>query len=142
MMSWLFRFVLFLPLIEVVGIILVWAAVGPWWTIGALVGGSLLGFVLLRISPLRTAVEVRAHVLRGEMPGPAMFGGLSLGLAGLLLLVPGFFTDFLALILLFGPARTLLFGRLPDGAAPPLRPPSAGQPPIEAVFRADHDEAP
>ncbi len=140
MMRLLVRFAVFLPLIEVVLIVLVWEAIGPWWTLGALLGGSLAGWVLLRMSPLQTVLGVRAHLRRGEGPEPAVFGGLALGLAGLLLLVPGFFTDFLALLLLIGPARSLLFRHLREQTGP--APPPAGKPPLEGVFREDRDQGP
>ncbi|MDA8390134.1 MAG: FxsA family protein [Gammaproteobacteria bacterium] len=136
-MRLLLRFAVFLPLIEVVLIVLVWRAIGPWWTLAALAGGSLAGLALLRISPLQTVLGVRTHLLRGEGPEPALLGGLALGLAGLLLLVPGFFTDFLALLLLVGPARALLLRHLRKDADP--IPPAGDKPPLEGTFHEDRD---
>lgn len=128
----LLRFVAFLPLIEVVVIVLVWRAIGPWWTLGLLMAGPLAGLALVRLSPVRTFGHVRAALSEGRVPGDAMWEGAALGLAGLLLLFPGFFSDFLALVLLIGPARRAL--RRPPGPPPP-----AVREPLEGRFRSYRD---
>lgn len=87
----LMQFAAFLPLIEVVLIVIVWRAIGGWWTLALLVAGSLIGVGLLRVSPVRTVAGVRAELVRGGHPGPAVMGGLALALAGALFLFPGFF---------------------------------------------------
>ena len=60
----------------------------------------------------------------GESPAAEMIKSVSLILAGLLLLLPGFFTDFLGLVLLLPPVQKHLtvklmphlhFGRMPGG---------------------------
>lgn len=136
-MRFVFRFMAFLPLIEVVLIVLVWHAVGPWWTLAFLFAGSLAGLALLRLSPVRTLTRVRAQLLRGEAPSAAVWEGMALGVAGLLLLVPGFFSDFLAVVLLLGPGRR--FWRRPPspGASPPVSP--GGRKPLEGRFRTYRD---
>jgi UPF0716 protein FxsA len=60
----------------------------------------------------------------GESPAAEMIKSVSLILAGLLLILPGFFTDFLGLLLLLPPVQKLLtmrllphlrFNRMPGG---------------------------
>jgi UPF0716 protein FxsA len=137
MIARLWRFVALLPLIEVVVIVLVWQAIGPWWTLGLLVAGPVAGLALLRLSPVRTFGHVRAAMSRGQLPHEAVWGGAALGLAGLLLIFPGFFSDLLALVLLIGPARRAL--RRPPPEAPP--PAAGGGPrePLEGRFRSHRD---
>ena len=134
--SRLLRFLAFLPLIEVVMIVLVWQAIGPWWTLGLLVAGPLAGLALLRLSPVRTFGHVRAALSEGRLPDNAVWEGAALGLAGLLLLFPGFFSDLLALGLLIGPARKAL-RRPPDPPPPTARNP--GREPLEGRFRSYRD---
>lgn len=135
------RFLAFLPLIEVVLIVLVWRAIGPWWTLGLLFAGSLAGLTVLRLSPMRTVLEVRSQMARGQFPGAAVLDGVALGVAGMLLIVPGFFSDFLALPLLFGPARRLLLRvTVPRTVVSPVSP--SDRPPIEGHLRRDGDIGP
>ncbi|MHB8254110.1 MAG: FxsA family protein [Acidiferrobacter sp.] len=136
MIRLLARLAVFLPLIEIVLIVLVWRAIGPWWTLGLLLSGSFAGLALLRLSPVRTLAHMRAQMQRGQPPDAAVWEGMALGVAGLLLLLPGFFSDFLALILLLGPGRRLL--RNPRHPDPPLTPTSA-QEPLEGQFRTYRD---
>ena len=135
MIRFVVRFLAFLPLIEVVLIVLVWHAIGPWWTLGLLFTGSFAGVLLLRLSPVRTLTHVRAQLSQGQAPNAAVWQGMALGIAGMLLLLPGFFSDFLALILLLGPARHV-FRRPPP--APPAAPSSAREP-LEGEFRTYRD---
>ncbi len=132
---WL-RFAVFLPLIEVVIIVLVWQAIGPWWTLGLLAAGPIAGVTLLRLSPERTFGHVRAALSRGELPHEAVWEGAALGLAGLLLIFPGFFSDLLALALLIGPGRRAL--RRPPDAPPPSVQDNAREP-LEGRFRSHRD---
>ncbi len=132
----LLRFIAFLPLIEVVVIVLVWQAIGPWWTLGLLVAGPLAGLALLRLSPVRTFGHVRAALSQGRLPDDAVWEGAALGFAGLLLLFPGFISDFLALGLLVGPARHAL-RRPPNPPPPAVRDPD--REPLEGRFRSYRD---
>ncbi len=137
MIARLWRFIALLPLIEVVVIVLVWQAIGPWWTLGLLVAGPVAGLALLRLSPVRTFGHVRAAMSHGQLPHEAVWGGAALGLAGLLLIFPGFFSDLVALALLVGPARRAL-RRTPPEAAPPT-PAADAREPLEGRFRSHRD---
>ncbi|HUW99152.1 MAG TPA: FxsA family protein [Acidiferrobacter sp.] len=141
MIRFLFRFLVFLPLIEVVLIILVWRAWGPWWTLGLLFSGSLAGLSLLRRFPVRTLAQVRALAQRGQPPDRAIWEGMAQGIAGLLLLVPGFFSDFLAFLVLLGLGWRRLWRPRPP--APPASgssvPGSSTKEPLEGQFRTYRD---
>ncbi|WP_298139648.1 FxsA family protein [Acidiferrobacter sp.] len=137
MIARLLRFMVFLPLIEVVVIVLVWRAIGPWWTLGLLAAGPVAGVALLRLSPVRTLGHVHAALSRGRLPHEAVWEGAALGLAGLLLIVPGFFSDLLALVLLAGPGRRAL--RRPAQVVPPPPPGGPSREPLEGRFRPDRD---
>jgi UPF0716 protein FxsA len=132
----LLRFAAFLPLIEIVVIVLVWHAIGPWWTLALLAAGPIAGLVLLRLSPWRTLAHVRAQLSQGQLPNKAVWEGVALGVAGLLLLVPGFFSDFLAVLLLLGPGRrSLRTPAQPSGMVGT----AADRKPLEGRFRSYRD---
>jgi len=87
-------------LVEIV--VAVWVAqlIGFWWMAFALVGLSVLGFVLLPRVGLQALRRVQDSVARGEKPGRELVdGGMKL-VAATLLLIPGFVTGAIGLLLL------------------------------------------
>ena len=74
----------------------------------------ILGAALIRLEGLRMVFQVHIQLQRGVVPVQEMLGALAVVLGGILLMMPGYFTDVLGLLLLFPPARALLwlvFGR-------------------------------
>lgn len=68
------------------------------WLLGAVVAGVLL----IRRGGMTAFQLLRYSIARGELPPPQVFQGLVMAFAGLLLILPGFVTDVLALSLLIG----------------------------------------
>lgn len=97
-----------LPLVEIVVFIEVGGALGVWPTIAATVATALAGSLLLRAQGLATLMRARTQMDKGQLPAREMFEGICLVLAGALLLVPGFVTDALGLLLFMPPFRELL----------------------------------
>lgn len=142
MRFFLFLFLLF-PVAELALLIKVGSAIGVLGTLLLLVIGGLVGVLLLRLAGFATAWRVRERVARGELPEREVLQGVLMAVAGMLFLIPGLLSDAMALVLLFPPTRTLLFGVLqrrvearverqrafyqdlhqrPPGEAPPQRP--------------------
>jgi UPF0716 protein FxsA len=122
-MAWAFLIgALTLPVAEVMVWIRMADAIGGLATVGLTVLAILAGSALMRRGGLGMALDVRARMERGEPPGPAVFEGACITLAGLLLMVPGFITDGIALLLLLPPLRAwllkLLLARMVLGGAP------------------------
>ena len=69
-----------------------------------LLGAALLGGVMIARGGLNALARVRIAVARGELPAAEIFQGLITAFAGLLLIVPGFITDLLAVSLLISGA--------------------------------------
>lgn len=97
-----------MPLLEIAVFIEVGGVIGVWPTIALTIATALAGSLLLRVQGLSTLMRARAEIDRGELPARELFEGLCLVLAGALLLVPGFVTDTLGLMLFFPPFRHLL----------------------------------
>lgn len=97
-----------LPLLEIVVFIEVGGALGVWPTIAATVATALAGSLLLRAQGLATLMRARTQMDQGQLPAREMFEGICLVFAGALLLVPGFVTDALGLLLFMPPFRELL----------------------------------
>lgn len=69
---------------------------------------SLLGLSLIRGKSINTLNQLRVKLAAGESPAGELVSSVSLLFAGILLIIPGFFTDFLALLLLLPPVQRFL----------------------------------
>jgi UPF0716 protein FxsA len=69
----------------------------------------VLGAVLIRVEGLRMLFSMHVQLQRGVVPAREMLATLAVVLGGLLLMLPGYFTDGLGLLLLFPPTRALLW---------------------------------
>ena len=113
--KWLLLVLLALPFMELAAFFAVAATIGFGWALILVLAGSFTGAWLLRhatsshIARLRVALdEGRLTALQADQDG-----GLVL-FAGILLLIPGFITDALAVILLY-----IALWRAVAGGAPP-----------------------
>lgn len=118
--------VLAFPVIEITLFVKSSQLIGILPTIAAAVLAGIAGVALVKHQGIRTALAARAQLDRGEVPLRHAFDGLCLAAAGLLLLLPGFLSDLLALLLLVPPVRgglrrwlaTRLQTAGPDGGPP------------------------
>lgn len=73
---------------------------------------SVIGMSLVRNQGFKNFLLMQQKMAAGESPAAEMIKSVSLILAGLLLILPGFFTDFIGLLLLLPPVQKLLTLRL------------------------------
>ncbi|MGP4123487.1 MAG: FxsA family protein [Sodalis sp. (in: enterobacteria)] len=73
---------------------------------------SFIGVLLIRDKGLRILGQMQIKLARGESLAGEMLKSVSLLLAGFLLMLPGFFTDILGLLLLLPLIQNLLTQRL------------------------------
>jgi len=98
-----------LPLVEIAGFALVGSLVGVLPTVALVIITSILGAALLRIQGFGALTRIRATMEAGGAPGRDVVHGLMIALAGLLLVIPGFFTDLLGLLLFLPPVREFVW---------------------------------
>jgi UPF0716 protein FxsA len=100
-------FVLFIiiPIIEIFVLIQVGAVLGIWPTIAMVIFTAWLGAKYFRQQGLATLNSVQTKMAQGQMPSDEIVTGLMLLVAGVLLITPGFVTDFLGLSLLIPAVR-------------------------------------
>jgi UPF0716 protein FxsA len=106
--------ILLLPFAEIAGFVIVGRQIGVLPTLGLVVLSSIVGFMLLRIQGLGILDRIRREMERGNVPGREMTHGVMVVLAGFLLMLPGFITDILGLLLFIPWVRDrvwLLLGR-------------------------------
>ncbi len=96
------------PIIEIWLLIKVGRVIGTLPTVALLLTISAAGAWLARSQGLRTITAIREDLAEGRVPaGPLLDGALILT-GGILLLTPGFFTDFLGIFFLVPITRHLL----------------------------------
>lgn len=94
-----------LPAIEITLFIQVGSLLGILPTLMLIFVMSVLGTWLLRQQGLQSLGKMQSAVAHGEIPVGNMLDGFVLVLAGLLFILPGFFTDILGFALLLPPVR-------------------------------------
>ncbi|ART83064.1 FxsA protein [Oceanisphaera profunda] len=99
-------------LLEIFVFIEVGSAIGAMSTIVLILLSAIVGLSLVRIQGFQTLMEAQRKVSLGEPPAREMLGGIMLALSGILLVLPGFVSDMLGLLLLLPPVREALVARL------------------------------
>jgi UPF0716 protein FxsA len=96
------------PVVEVLAFIAVGRTIGWLLALILLLGSSVLGVWLVRIQGRVTIGRVSLAVAEHRPPARAAIDGALGFLGGVLLVVPGFVTDALGVLLMFPPTRRLL----------------------------------
>ena len=100
-------FLLALPFLEIAGFVIVGRQIGVLPTLGLVVASGILGAILLRIQGLGVMTRIRKDMDAGSDPGRELANGVMILFAGVLLLIPGFVTDIIGLLLFLPPVRDL-----------------------------------
>jgi UPF0716 protein FxsA len=108
-MGWLLLLVLIgWPIIEIAVFIQVGEAIGVLYTILLFLAAGAFGLMLLRAEGLSLLMRAQRQMNEGVVPVNEAFDALCLVAGGVLLILPGFVTDIVALLLLLPPVRMAL----------------------------------
>lgn len=105
-------FVLALPLLEIAGFVVVGRQVGALATVGLVLASSIAGALLLRHQGFSVMTRIRAEMDAGRDPSRQLAHGAMIVLAAILLIIPGFITDMIGLLLFLPPVRDLAWRAL------------------------------
>lgn len=108
MLGRLFLLFTIVPIIEIWLLIKVGRVIGALPTVCLLLVISMVGAWLAKSQGLRTVAAIRDELAAGRLPASSLLDGAMILAGGILLLTPGFFTDFLGLFFLFPLSRALL----------------------------------
>ncbi|MGX7875917.1 FxsA family protein [Mesorhizobium sp. ORM6] len=109
--SFLPFFLLALPLMEIAGFVIVGRQVGALATVGLVVASSLAGILLLRHQGFGVMARIRAEMDAGRDPSRQLAHGAMIVVAAILLIIPGFITDIVGLLLFLPPVRDFAWSR-------------------------------
>ncbi|MBC8945030.1 MULTISPECIES: FxsA family protein [Xenorhabdus] len=98
--------------IESVLFVRIASEVGVLLTLLLVVLTSCVGVSLVRNQGIKNFMTMQQKIAAGESPAVEAVKSVSLVMAGFLLILPGFFTDFLGLLLLLSPVQKLLTAKL------------------------------
>lgn len=104
--------ILLLPLIEIAGFVIVGRQIGLLATLLLVIASAVIGMAILRRQGFQALSKLRQQNLPRDLPAEKFFDTAMVLLAGLLLIVPGFFTDIIAILVLVPFVRTFIARRL------------------------------
>ncbi len=98
-----------LPALEIYLLIEVGGQVGAITTVALIFLTAVIGLYLAKYQGIQTIKSGMVNLYQNKIPIYEMMSGASIALAAFLLIVPGFFTDFLGFLLLVPFTRKILF---------------------------------
>ena len=86
--------------------------IGAFYTILLIFITAFFGVIYARYEGFNTLRSGMSQILKTELPINEIISGAALAFAALLLIIPGFVTDFLGLLIIFPPTRKLIFKKV------------------------------
>lgn len=148
------------PLAEIWLLIKVGQQVGAMTTLFLLVATVIVGLLLVQLEWQRLSLLLREKLRQGDEPLGILLETASVGVAGALLILPGFISDAAALLLLIPPTRKLLLSPLkragvtstyryqsshrpePDTAQQDAKPHASNRQVLEGEYQRKDDDRP
>ena len=101
-----------IPLIEIYLFIKVGSYIGAFNTISLILITAIIGIIYARYEGFNTLRSGMSQLIKNQLPVYEIISGATLAFAALLLILPGFATDFIGLLLIFPLTRKLLFKKV------------------------------
>ena len=103
--------IILIPLVEIYLFIKIGSQIGAFNTISLILLTALLGVWYARYEGFNTLKSGISQIMKNEVPLYEIVSGAALAIAALMLILPGFATDLLGLLLIFPLSRKLILGR-------------------------------
>ena len=107
-----------IPVIEIYFFIKIGSQIGAFSTILLIFITAFLGIIYARYEGFNTLRSGMSQILKNELPTYEIISGAALAFAALLLIIPGFATDFLGILIIFPPTRKLIFKKVSSKQRP------------------------
>ena len=101
--------ILLVPIVEIYLFIKIGSQIGAFNTISLILITAVIGLYYAKYEGLNTLRSALSQLVRNELPIYEIISGAALAFAALLLIIPGFATDFLGLLIIFPLTRKLFF---------------------------------
>ena len=102
-----------IPVLEIYLFIKMGSQIGAFNTILLIFVTAFFGVIYARYEGFNTLRAGMSQIVKNELPVYEIVSGAALAFAALLLILPGFATDFLGLLIIFPPTRKLILKKVP-----------------------------
>ena len=100
-----------IPLIEIYLFIKIGSQIGAFNTVLLIIITAIIGVAYVRYEGFNTLKSGIRQLIKNELPVYELVSGATLGFASLLLILPGFATDFLGILLVIPFTRKIILSR-------------------------------
>ncbi len=104
--------IILIPIIEIYLFIKIGTSIGAFNTISLIFITAFIGVLYARYEGFNTLRSGMSQIIKNELPIYEIISGAALTFAALLLILPGFATDFLGLLIIFPLTRRLLLKKI------------------------------
>ena len=111
-MNTLLLLIIGIPVIEIYLFIKVGSQIGAFNTLSLIFITAFLGVIYARYEGFNTLRSGMSQIVKKEVPIYEIISGAALAFAALLLILPGFATDFIGLLIIFPPTRKLILKKV------------------------------
>ena len=102
--------IILIPIIEIYLFIKIGSQIGAFNTILLIFITAIIGVYYAKYEGLNTIRSGFTQILKNQTPAYEIISGAAIAFAAILLILPGFATDFLGFLLIFPITRKLIFG--------------------------------
>ena len=111
-MNTLLLLIIGIPIIEIYLFIKIGSQIGAFNTISLIFITAFLGIIYARYEGFNTLRSGMTQVVKNEVPVYEIISGAALAFAALLLILPGFATDLIGLLIIFPQTRKLILKKV------------------------------
>ena len=104
--------IILIPILEIYLFIKIGTQIGAFNTILLIFITAIIGVYYARYEGLNTLRSGFTQIVKNKTPAYEIISGAAIAFAAILLILPGFATDFLGFLLIFPITRKLIFGNL------------------------------
>ena len=104
--------IILFPILEIYLFIKIGSQIGAFNTILLIFVTAIIGVYYAKYEGLNTLKSGFLQIVKNEVPAYEIISGAAIAFAAILLIVPGFATDFLGFLIIFPITRKLIFGNI------------------------------
>ena len=101
--------ILLVPIVEIYLFIKIGSQIGAFNTISLILITAVIGIYYARYEGINTLRSGISQIIKNETPVYEIISGAVIAFAAVLMILPGFLTDFLGIVIIFPWTRKLLF---------------------------------
>ena len=104
--------IILIPILEIYLFIKIGSQIGAFNTILLIFITAIIGVYYAKYEGLNTIKSGFTQMIKNQVPAYEIISGAAIAFAAILLIIPGFATDFLGFLLIFPISRKMIFGNL------------------------------